>query len=82
MQDFFIKGIDFSLSLWYNMYVNKRNEVLIMKYFIYDKIEKKDKEITLHNLTELIWKFSWSGNEVVQIYKATETEMYFIVKKV
>ena len=53
-----------------------------MKYFIYNKRENKDKEITLHELTELIWKISWSGNEVVQIYKATETEMYFIVKKV
>ena len=53
-----------------------------MKYFVYDKITKRDEEITLHNLTELIWKISWSGNEVVQIYKATETEMYFIVKKV
>lgn len=53
-----------------------------MKYFIYDKIAKKDKEITLQELSELIWKFSWSNNEVVQIYKATETEMYFIVKKV
>lgn len=53
-----------------------------MKYFIYNKIEKKDKEITLHELNELIWKISWSSNEVVQIYKATETEMYFIVKKI
>jgi hypothetical protein len=68
--------------MWYNISVKERNEVLTMKYFIYDKIEKKDKEITLHNLTELIWKISWSDNEVVQIYKATETEMYFIVKKV
>jgi hypothetical protein len=82
VQDFFAKGVDFSLSLWYNISVKERNEVSTMRYFIYDKIEKKDKEITLHNLTELIWKISWSGNEVVQIYKATETEMYFIVKKV
>ena len=53
-----------------------------MKYFIYDKTEHKDKEITLHNLTELIWKISWSDNQVVQIYKATETEMYFSVEKI
>jgi hypothetical protein len=64
------------------MSVRKRSGVPTMKYFVYDKITKRDEEITLHNLTELIWKISWSGNEVVQIYKATETEMYFIVKKV
>lgn len=53
-----------------------------MKYFIYDKIEKTNKEITLHNLIKLVWEISWSDNKIVQIYKATETEMYFSIEKV
>jgi hypothetical protein len=30
VQDFFAKGVDFFGVVWYNMYVNKRNEVFTM----------------------------------------------------